>query len=77
MSKQVTLTPSEFSARLSFSRQEVATMLGVSFNHVRNEIKRGKLRESRSGARRLITRRELDRYLAAGEEQHEPTNAAA
>jgi excisionase family DNA binding protein len=75
MSKNIEV--GELAARLAFSRREAALLIGVTERHLIEEIKRGKLRESHSGRRRLISRRELERYLAASGEQHEPTNAAA
>jgi excisionase family DNA binding protein len=49
--------------RIGFSIVEVGTMLGVSKGHVRNEILRGKLRPHRVGARLVVLKSELDRYL--------------
>jgi excisionase family DNA binding protein len=64
----------DLSSRLSFSRREAAAAIGVSERHLIEEIKRGKLRESHSGKRRLISRRELDRYLAVDEQSDQTRN---
>ncbi|HJR06634.1 MAG TPA: helix-turn-helix domain-containing protein [Pyrinomonadaceae bacterium] len=61
-------------SRLAFSRRECAAAIGVSERHLIEEIRRGKLRETRSGKRRLISRKELDRYLAAEENNEQLHN---
>jgi excisionase family DNA binding protein len=50
--------------RLAYSMPEVAAMIGVSFGHIRNEVRRGKLKSFRSGRRLLISRGALESYLA-------------
>jgi excisionase family DNA binding protein len=76
MSKR--LESGDLATRLAFGRAEVATLLGVSYRHVLNEIQRGRLREITSGRRKLVSRAELDRYLATQEQNgqtHDASNA--
>lgn len=51
--------------RIAWSVPEAARLIGVSPNHLRNEVSAGRIRSIRSGSRRLIEAAELDRYLAA------------
>lgn len=75
MSKKLEL--GDLSHRLAFSRDEAAAVLGCSVRHLIAEVKRGKLRESVVGNRmRRITRKELERYLAAGEQHAQASTAA-
>lgn len=50
-------------ARLAYSLPEAAALLGVSFGHVRNEVRRGKLVSFRSGHRLLVSKAALERYV--------------
>jgi excisionase family DNA binding protein len=76
MSKRIEF--GELTGRLAFSRQEAAALLGISERHLITEIKRGKLRESCSGKRRLISRRELEHYLSAeGQNDHKSNGCDA
>jgi excisionase family DNA binding protein len=75
MSKKLEIR--DLSCRLAFSRQEVAAALGCSVRHLIAEVKRGKIRESIVGNRmRRISRKELDRYLAEGEQQERNRSTA-
>jgi excisionase family DNA binding protein len=50
--------------KLAYGRREAARLISVSFNHLRKQIKEGKLKAFKSGGRVLVTRRALDAYLA-------------
>jgi excisionase family DNA binding protein len=50
--------------RLAFSVVEAARLLGVSPGLLRLEITRGKLKPQRVGRRVVLSRKELDSYLA-------------
>jgi len=51
--------------RLSFGVAEAAAALGVSPGFVRSELSSGNLRAVRLGRRIVLTRAELERYLAS------------
>jgi excisionase family DNA binding protein len=51
------------SERLAYSTKEVASLLGVSHHHVKNEVARGSLPSFLCGARRLVRRADLDKYM--------------
>lgn len=51
--------------RLAFSLQETAEMLGLSYITVYRLIQRGKLKSSGPLRTKLITKTEIDRFLAA------------
>jgi len=53
--------------RLAYRPHEAAQSLGVSRQHLYNEIRRGRLRTTMSGRRRLITRAALLEYLGETE----------
>ena len=50
--------------KLAYGRREAARLISVSFNHLRKQIKEGKLKAFKSGGRVLVTRRALETYLA-------------
>jgi excisionase family DNA binding protein len=56
--------PDGSSERLSFGVTEAAAALGVSPGFVRAEMSSGNLRAVRLGRRVVVTRSELERYLA-------------
>lgn len=51
--------------RLAFSLQETADMLGLSYITVYRLVQRGKLKSSGPLRTKLITKAEIDRFLAA------------
>jgi excisionase family DNA binding protein len=55
--------------RMAFGVREAAGLLGVSAAFLRLEIGRGHLRATRLGRRVVLTRTELDRYLASGQKR--------
>jgi excisionase family DNA binding protein len=62
----ISVTNSEMSAaRLAFRVTEAAALIGVSAAFLRLELARGNLTATRLGRRIVLTRVELDRYLAS------------
>jgi excisionase family DNA binding protein len=62
----ISVTNSEMpTARLAFRVTEAATLIGVSAAFVRLEMARGNMNATRLGRRVVLTRVELDRYLAS------------
>lgn len=62
----ISVTRGELPAtRLAFRVTEAATLIGVSAAYVRLELARGNLNATRLGRRIVLTRVELDRYLAS------------
>ena len=57
--------PVEALPRLAFSLQETADMLGLSYITVYRLVQRGKLKSSGPLRTKLITKLEIDRFLAA------------
>ena len=55
--------------KMAYGLKEVAKMISISVPFIRLEISRGRIKTTRAGRRVLITRPEIDRYLAAGGEQ--------
>jgi excisionase family DNA binding protein len=51
--------------RLAFSVEETAETLGVSRDVLYDELRAGKLGSIKVGRRRLITRNQLEAYLAS------------
>jgi hypothetical protein len=51
--------------RFAYSLPEVAALIGVSFAHVRNEVRRGSFTTFRSGRRRLVSKAALEANMAA------------
>ncbi|REJ79518.1 MAG: DNA-binding protein [Acidobacteria bacterium] len=60
---ELSLSEGSGTNRLAYSLKEVAEMLGVSVNHLRNEEKRGRLMFFKSGRRTLIRKSDLEGYL--------------
>lgn len=58
---------SEKPGRLAYSPQEVAGMLSVCLNRVYQMLREGELKSVRCGRRHLVTKAELERFLAANE----------
>jgi excisionase family DNA binding protein len=50
---------------MAYSLPEVAALIGVSFGHIRNEVRRGTLKSFRSGHRLLVGRAALNAYVGA------------
>jgi excisionase family DNA binding protein len=50
--------------RMAFKVAEAASALGVSASFIRLEMSRGHLRATRLGRRVVLTKSELERYLA-------------
>lgn len=50
-------------APLAYSMQDAARLASCSVKHLRREVSRGNLQARKSGARILVLRTELNRYL--------------
>jgi excisionase family DNA binding protein len=50
--------------RLAYSVDEAAEVIGVSRDHIYDLLRTGLLRSVKSGRRRLITKGQLEAYLA-------------
>ena len=61
------------SCRLAFSSEEVAALLGISVELVKDLIRSGELKSSKAGRRRLISRRSIDDFLAPDSPDEEAT----
>jgi excisionase family DNA binding protein len=59
-------------APVALRRKEAARALGLSITTVDRAIKRGDLHAKKYGARILVPRAEIDRYLAALQEAYGP-----
>jgi excisionase family DNA binding protein len=55
--------------RLAYRLKEVATLLGVSIWTVRTLIDNGQLKHRKAGKYNIVSRSEIERYLAADEKQ--------
>lgn len=62
-------------ARLAFRVTEAAVLIGVSAAFVRLELARGNLNATRLGRRIVLTRVELDRYLASRQSRSNASTA--
>ena len=56
------------SPRLAFSPDEAATILGVGRDTVYDLLRTGQLKSRKAGARRIIGRKQLEDYLAGGDD---------
>jgi excisionase family DNA binding protein len=55
-------------SRLAFSPDEAATILGVGRDTVYDLLRTGQLKSRKAGARRIIGRKQLEDYLAGGDD---------
>jgi len=55
-------------SRLAFTLRETAGLLGISYVSVHRLIKRGLLRPNRALRHKLVSRAEIERFLAEGAE---------
>ena len=65
----MTTHPPQDAPRVTYSVPDVAAMLGVSERTVRNLVAGNEIESLKIGKRRLVSRRALDRFIEAKEQE--------